>query len=202
MKWTTDLIKDIRTNTPFDDVDGATEASNGCTHEVTDGNRYALLENFVKVRNNCSAILEIGVNRNGANSFTQILLKNKLKSTIYLGVDIDNKSFLDSAHHNIYTIQENSSNFNHVMKYAKYIGITEFDFIFIDGDHSINQVLRDWEYTNFLSRIGIVGFHDTAYHYGPNAFVNSMNLGIWNVIPNSCNNNPNDFGIGFAWKKL
>jgi hypothetical protein len=199
MKWTTDLIKDIRTNTSFDDVDAGTRS---CTHEVSDGNRYALLENFIKVRNNCSAILEIGVNRNGNGSFTQILLKNKLKSTIYLGVDINDKSFLNSSYENIFTIQENSTNLNNVMRYAKSIGIVEFDFIFIDGDHSINQVLRDWEYTNFLSRIGIVGFHDTAYHSGPNAFVNAMNLGIWNIVPNACNNNPDDYGIGFAWKKL
>jgi hypothetical protein len=198
MQWNTDLVIDIRTHSPFDEIDGCTK---NCPREITEGNKAALLSYFSRVKPYCKSILEIGVNRNGQDSFTQILLKNKLKETAYLGVDIVEKTFLNNKDENIYTIRENSSNIDVVMKYANSIGITQFDFIFIDGNHSINQVLNDWEYTKYLSGAGIVGFHDTAYHYGPNKFINNLNLDIWNVTPNACDNDADDLGIGFAWKK-
>ena len=54
-------------------------------------------------------------------------------------------------------------------------GEDSFDFIFIDGWHSINQVLDDWKFTEFLAEGGIVGFHDTNTHPGPMLFVDNLN---------------------------
>ena len=78
------------------------------------------------------------------------------------------------------------------------MGVEKFDFIFIDGDHSVNQVLRDWEYSNLLNDGGIVGFHDTSHHTGPYLFIKNLNTDIWDVVENAC---PQDYGIGFATKK-
>lgn len=39
------------------------------------------------------------------------------------------------------------------------------DFLFIDGDHSLNGVSRDWEmYSPLMARDGIVAFHDIVTH--------------------------------------
>jgi hypothetical protein len=210
MKWEKDLIKDIRTLTYFDDQDGGVPHplgyENAYDHEgrmiypqeVTHCNRYHLLEQFNKVRDNCGAILEIGIGRNADESFAHVFFKNKKKDTVYIGLDIDDRSFLRSSENNIHTIQNDSSYYLENVDMFKKIGVNKFDFIFIDGWHSINQVLRDWEYTNLLSDRGIVGFHDTSCHPGPNNFIGALNKYDWEVIENCC---PQDWGIGFAWKK-
>lgn len=198
MKWYQDITRDIRTFSNFDDYDSARKWA---TVEVSECNRQMLLAQFTRLKNSCKAILEIGIQRNGDSSFTQIFLGNKLKQTIYLGIDINDKSFLNNTNENIYTLQTNSSDYNKVVEYARSIGVNQFDFIFIDGDHSINQVLRDWEYTNLLSEKGIVGFHDTAYHYGPENFIKNLDLAKWEVIRNGCADE-NDYGVGFCWKKV
>jgi len=210
MKWETDLVRDIRTHTIFDDQDGGVPHTKGYSHffdengnviypnEVTDCNRYHLLEMFNRVRDNCNAILEIGIGRNSEQSFAHVFFKNKKKETIYIGLDLDDRSFLRDSENNIHTVQNNSSYYFENVEIFKTIGAEKFDFIFIDGWHSINQVLADWEYTNLLADNGIVGFHDTSCHPGPNSFVNALDTNKWEVVKNCC---PDDWGIGFAWKK-
>ncbi len=197
MKWQEDLIRDIRTHTGYDDVDGVGNPYGGVRGEFTKENAEALTEHFLRVRDNCSAILEIGVCRNDQESSTHCFLKNKKPETVYLGIDIDDKTFLDDASLNIHTFQHTS--FDLVTNFEKFrsLGITQFDFIFIDGWHSINAVMTEWEYTRLLSPTGIVGFHDTNYHPGPKEFVDAINREKWNVAK-LC---PDDYGISFAWRK-
>jgi hypothetical protein len=204
MRWEKDLVRDIRTGTDFDDEDG----NDGRiprphpwihgTPEVTDANRDAIKERFLKVRDNCKAILEIGICRNQKDSITHVFLDNKLPETVYVGIDLDDKSFLNDPDKNIWTIQGSSSSIPEAMEIFKDLDITEFGFIFIDGWHSINQVLTDWEYTELLAPNGIVGLHDTSVHPGPYYFVNALDKNIWNVEPNVCEF---DHGVGFAWRK-
>lgn len=207
MKWQNDLVKDIRTFTDFDDQDGGVPHPSGYGYyidnqgnviypkEVTECNRNALLQHFMKVRDNAKAILEIGIGRNSEESFAYVFFKNKKKDTIYIGLDIDDRTFLDDSENNIYTIRNDSSNYEENLKKFKQLGVEKFDFIFIDGWHSINQVLRDWEYSNLLAEGGIVGFHDTSCHPGPNNFINSLDSSKWDIESNLC---PEDWGIGFA----
>lgn len=197
MKWHEDLIFDIKVHNEMDDLD-APFSLVGSPAEITDCNRYALLERFVRVRDNATAILEIGISRNGADSFTQVFLKNKRPETIYVGIDIDDKSYLNDKTNNIHTIKDSSSNVLSNINFCQSVGVKTFDFIFIDGWHSINQVLIDWEYTRWLSSNGIVGFHDTTGHPGPSRFVRALNRNKWIVEENCC---PNDYGIGFATKR-
>ena len=211
MKWEQDLTKDIRTFTDFDDQDGGVSHPLGyghsfdsggniiCPKEVTDCNRYHLLDQFNKVFDNCDAILEIGIGRNADESFAHVFFKNKKKDTVYIGLDIDDRSFLRDSENNIHTIQNNSSYYQENVEIFKTIGVDKFDFIFIDGWHSINQVLADWEYTNLLADGGIVGFHDTSCHPGPNNFVRALDRNKWDVIENCC---PEDWGIGFVRKHV
>ena len=203
MKWEQDLIRDIRTGTEYDDRDGDggiphPDLSRWPWREVTEDNRAALTERFLKVRDNCQAILEIGVCRNLEESIAYRFLQNKKSETIYVGIDIEDKSFLNDASKNIYTIQASSSSVEENIEKIKSFGVQEFGFIFIDGWHSINQCLIDWEYTRLLAPNGIVGFHDTSVHPGPHHFIRELNKDIWEVEENVC---PTDWGIGFARKK-
>ena len=206
MKWEQDLTKDIRWpdgQNNDDDGNHAGRAIRDHIHqwpheEFSECNRNSLTNEFLKIKDECRAIVEIGVCRNGDASSTWCFLNNKKDNTIYVGVDLDDKSFLNNPEKNIYTIQANSSNVVDNLEKFKNIGITEIDFLFIDGLHSINQVLTDWEYTQILSSFGIVGFHDTSEHPGPNLFVKALNKDTWDVMENTC---PGDWGIGFARRK-
>lgn len=210
MKWKEDLISDIRSFNSSDDSDWAyshpkgygfyvDEYGNGIyPTEMTYCNKYHLLEQFNKIKDNCAAILEIGIGRNSLESSAYVFFKNKKKETVYIGLDTDDRSFLNDSENNIFTIRNDSSNYNENILKFKDLGVQRFDFIFIDGWHSINQVLKDWEYTNLLSDNGIVAFHDTSSHPGPYRFINHLNRKKWEVLSNCC---PEDYGIGFAWKK-
>lgn len=208
MKFTEDLIEDIRTFTQFDDRDWSLPHPHGYGFrgidgngneiydaEVTDCNRYHLLEQFNKIRDNAKAILEIGIGRNSSESFCHVFFNNKKKETIYVGINLDDRSFLRDPENNIHVIQNNSSSYNENLNTFKQIGVEKFDFIFIDGWHSINQVLSDWEYTNLLADGGIVGFHDTSSHPGPKIFLEHLDKTKWDVIENCC---PQDYGVGFV----
>jgi predicted O-methyltransferase YrrM len=163
-------------------------------------------ERFLRVKDYCSAILEIGISRNGTESFTNVLLENKNKETVYIGIDIDDKNYLNDVDKNVYTIRNSSSNIHENINFINDIfdkcnvQRRQFDFIFIDGWHSINQCLIDWEYTSILGENGIVGLHDTAYHPGPKAFMKAISRNIWTVEDNVIETK-DDWGIGFAWKK-
>jgi len=204
MKWQQDLIKDIRTNSGYDDADGNAGGriirdikGDYTWREFSEGNREALTEYFLKTKDTCRAILEIGVARNASESSCHVFLGNKKDETIYVGIDIDDKSFLNDANKNIFTIQNTSSDVENNIEKIKSFGVTELDFIFIDGWHSINQVLTDWEYTRLLSPNGIVAFHDISEHPGPYHFIRNLDTNVWNVDLRCLN----DWGIGFAWKK-
>jgi predicted O-methyltransferase YrrM len=44
---------------------------------------------------------------------------------------------------------------------------THLDFLFIDGDHAYDSVLKDWElYSTLIKKNGLVAFHDTGWAEG------------------------------------
>jgi len=218
MKWQTDLIKDIRFGDFRDDIDYPLHMNEFVFSETdmpiikirdrgepdfSKENQSSLLYQFTKIKDQCNCIVEIGVSRsrNFEETSTSILLNNKNKDCLYLGVDIEDKTYLNSEDNNIHSIQIGSEYISDVLSKLKDLGHTKIDFLFIDGWHSINQVMQEWEYTSILSDHGIVGFHDTAYHPGPYFFINNLNTEKWSTITNQCFNLPGDYGIGFAWKK-
>jgi cephalosporin hydroxylase len=211
MKWEQDLVRDIRRNNGTDDRDFPDMCHDASIPNTSwpfyaipknnsDENQKELLNRFMSVRDNCRAILEIGISREGADSFTNIFLRNKRPETIYIGIDIEDKSYLNNPSQNVFTIRGSSTDYEGCMNICRSHGVTELDFIFIDGLHSVNQVLLDWEYTKVLSHAGIVGFHDTQYHPGPTLFVNALDTNKWHVDAQVVNN-IKDWGIGFAWQK-
>jgi predicted O-methyltransferase YrrM len=86
------------------------------------------------------------------------------------------------------------------MEFVNSKGVDKFDFIFIDGWHSVNQVLDDWKFTEFLADGGVVGFHDTNVHPGPMLFIDHLNTEKYNV-EKCCTTWLTDYGISFVTRK-
>ena len=74
-----------------------------------------------------------------------------------------------------------------------------FDFIFIDGWHSVNHVLKEWRFVEYLSDFGIVAIHDTNYHPGPRKFIKVLNPERY-IIDKTCTEGK-DWGISFIKKR-
>jgi hypothetical protein len=196
MKWQEDLVVDIRIGDPeLDNQDLPFGTGSYSWGEITETAGVELAKaKFLNVRNDVKSILEIGVNQFG---FTKTWLDNKKDDTTYVGIDVGDRSYLNDPDKLTWTIQDTSSNYDgNVAKFNSF-GITEFDFIYIDGYHSINQVLDDWEYTKLLAPGGIVGFHDTNYHPGPHLFTTAINRDKWEVEDVSPKN---DWGVVFVRK--
>jgi len=216
MKWKTDLIKDIRFGDRRDDSENYARLHQYYLpyyHKVdevlTNGsysgcNKFNTEQQIDSLGDSCKCIVEIGVDRRGRNvkyTSTDVILNKKPTAAMYLGVDLLDKSHLNSKENNVHTIQVNSSCTDVIINHLNSLGRSEIDFLFIDGWHSINQVYADWELTRILSPRGIVAFHDTAYHPGPHLFIGNLNPKVWETIPNCCDHTREDYGIGFAWKK-
>jgi hypothetical protein len=161
--------------------------------EMSDCNLDNLRRVYREVRDRGGAILEIGLYRNGDRSSTRVFIDEKLDSSIYIGIDHDDKSFLDNHGKNVWTFRSNSSYFKEVVIMSRGLGVVGFDFIFIDGYHSVNQVYDDWRYVQLLNEGGIVGMHDTTSHPGPSRLVESIDRSKWGV-ERLC---MSDYGISF-----
>ena len=177
---------------------------NVATVELSDSNRKNLFNSFMSIRDTCKVIVEIGVDRIGnGQSSTRLFLDNKRPETYYFGIDIEDKSYLDDPDKNIYTIKRDSSECLHVVsKLSQVLWMEmdkiEIDYLFIDGYHSINQMLVDWEYSQ-LVKGGIIGIHDTNSHPGPSRFVESLDQSRF--IIDRCDVVPDDNGITFVRRR-
>jgi len=168
-------------------------------------NRNSLRQMLVQ-NPTCRVIVEIGVENNPDKNLTStaIFLKNKRPGTYYFGIDILDRSHLNDSKNNVYTIRGRSEDrqvldvIRHVIKREP-----EIDFLFIDGWHSIHQCRMEWEtYSPFVSKTGIVGFHDVNHHYGPAWLAqDGIDKIAWNVTVDHGRHPDLDFGIGFAWRR-
>jgi hypothetical protein len=191
-----DLLKEIRTFSAYDDADWDENCPMNIHQEISNCNRKLFIENFNSVKNQCTSILEIGVCNNDENSLSHILINQKRSDAFYFGVDIKDKTFLDKHNENVYTIQSDSADIDKIMSFVNSKGVNHFDFIFIDGWHSVNHVLREWRFSEYLSSHGIVCLHDTNFHPGPRKFINALNPERY-LIDKTCTDY-NDWGISFV----
>lgn len=158
------------------------------------------LENIMRKKDKI-IIIEIGVSRdsNFENTSTYILTKYKRKQDIYIGIDVDDKTHLNNIENNIHTIRSPSENIEYIMNYIHSLGIETFDIFMVDGNHSLNQVYKEWEYTKYLNKNGIVIFHDTNAHPGPYFITKSIDTNLYEV--NKYFNDIVDWGLTVAIRK-
>jgi hypothetical protein len=193
-----DLYKEIRTYTDHDDSEWPTTWEPPV--EVSDANISILIHYFGTIRNNCKSILEIGVGKSKERSFTKLLLDSKLTSTKYFGIDIEDKSNINDDKNNVFTLKIDSSDMDKVLSFVKSHGIEKFDFILLDSWPSINQVLNDWRYVDFLSENGIIALHDTNFHPGPTDLVNNLKNDKYEISKRCVEKT--DWGMTFITKKV
>lgn len=145
--------------------------------EFSQCNRDVLL---AQMHDGLKCILEIGVNKYPMGvSSTGVILDNKPKGCVYLGIDILDKSHLDNAEDNIFTLQTNSSDHKKVIDRLKELGHRRIDLLMIDGWHSINAVVNDWQYTQWLSDAAVVVAHDTNAHTGPTLLFDAVDESLF-----------------------
>ena len=141
-----------------------------------------ILRREMKNLSKLTSILEIGVCKYKYKaSSSKILMEEKPKDCVYLGVDILDKSSLNKPASNVNTIMCSSFERGKIKARLKELGVEKVDFLMIDGWHSINAVVNDWQFTEILSDNGVVLFHDTNAHTGPVAVLDAIDQDLWQV---------------------
>lgn len=136
--------------------------------ECSDCNRAVVRELITSLGSNLHSIMEIGIARpeNGQRSMSYILMEEKPRDCIYLGVDLDDRSYLDHAGKKIHTIRSSSFEQDTIRAWIHARGVSTVDLLFIDGWHSVNACINDWRYADLLSPGGVIVLHDTNAHPG------------------------------------
>ena len=167
--------------------------------EISIDNFSTVVDIVKKLGARCNTIVEIGVNRNDIHSITQAFLGNKSKDCVYIGIDLDDKSYLNNSENNVFTIKENSHNHDYIRNAIKNIGRSSIDILMIDGWHSVNTCVNDWKYVDLLSDHGVVLMHDTNCHPGTIALYNAIDESMFDKSRVCLSDN--DMGMAIIWKK-
>ena len=143
-------------------------------------------------------ILEIGIGREDRflNTSTSVLAGIKNWNVRYTGIDKEDRSYLRTLIPNVVLIQDSSEN---ALETLKDWGV-EMDLLHIDGSHSVNNVLIDWEFTEFVKDTGIIVLHDIKCHPGPRLLVDAIDRDIYTVHKMFLDD-PKDFGMAVVYKK-
>jgi len=165
-------------------------------------NQQKLFKYFKSVKKKCKCIVEIGICQhiNYFRTSSCILIDNKLPETVYIGIDIENRSTLHNKGENVHTITTDSRKKEKLWNLMDSLGLEYIDFLFIDGDHSLNLVLNDYSYVEKLAPEGIVGFHDTTWHVGPYFTFEALDENVYDKRK-YFDDIQGDWGIAFALKK-
>jgi hypothetical protein len=167
--------------------------------EVSDGNLDVVRQAVSELGTNLAAALEIGVNRNGDRSMSRIIMDQRPPLSYYMGIDIEDKSYLNDESANTWTMQISSAERAKISDRLKQLGIGNLDLIMIDGWHSVNMCVNDWQFTERLSDHGIVLLHDTNTHPGCVALFEAVDERLW-IKQRFCLEH--DFGIATFRKRI
>lgn len=128
-------------------------------------------------------IVEIGVSRDGWDySSSKILIENKHVDCNYFGIDIEDRNWILEKGSNVYFKQNSSYEVDENIADIKKLGNEYIDLLFIDGDHSVNSVTKEWMYAEYVNpNGGIIVLHDTNLHPGPWCLLRSVDQGLFEV---------------------
>ena len=167
--------------------------------EFSPANQEVLKQALLSVQDP-RCIVEIGVQRNPLpESSTGILLHHKPTECVFIGVDIEDKSHLADIHARIYTLKTDSADRARAFALMDELNLNRIDFLFIDGWHSVNQCLADWQYVERLSPDGVVVMHDTNGHPGPVAVFEAIDESMFEKVK-YCAEGP-DWGISVVRRR-
>ena len=166
--------------------------------EVSDANLDIVRQAVTELGTSLAAALEIGVNRNGDRSMSRIIMDERPPLSYYMGIDIEDKSYLNNASANTWTMQISSAERVAISDRLRQLGIGTLDLIMIDGWHSVNMCVNDWQFTERLSDHGTVLLHDTNWHPGCIALYEAVDENQW-IKQRYCTED--DFGIATFKKR-
>lgn len=152
----------------------------GCP-EISECNLSIVQQVVNTLGGNLRACMEIGIDRNGGASMNRVVIDSKPQGCFWLGVDIDDKSYLDDPDKNVWTLRANSHEQEKIRSFLAEKGIEKLDLLTIDGWHSVNTTINDWRYADLLSEHGIVLVHDTNFHPGDIALVEAVDRELFDV---------------------
>ena len=167
--------------------------------EISDGNREIVRQAVEHLGANLTSAMEIGVDRSNAASMSRIIMEGRPAGSFYLGVDINDKSYLNNAEANTWTLQCNSHDQTTIRDFLSLRGITQLDLLFIDGWHSVNTCVNDWRYTDLIRPGGIVLLHDSNSHPGCAALFDAVDDTVYDKA-RYCTEDT-DFGIAAFIRK-
>ena len=167
--------------------------------EISDGNREIVRQAVKHLGANLTSAMEIGVDRSNAASMSRIIMEGRPTGSFYLGIDLVDKSYLNNAEANTWTLQCNSHDQTKIREFLSLRGITQLDLLFIDGWHSVNTCVNDWRYTDLLRPGGIVLLHDSNSHPGCAALFDAVDDTVYDKA-RYCTEDT-DFGIAAFIRK-
>ena len=137
-------------------------------------NLFYLSNFFETVKDTATLIVEIGVipNPSVPNS-SQLFVEEKKASCAYLGIDICDRSYIQSYGKNVHFLQTDSKNTDVIVQKIQELG-GQIDFLFIDGLHTIEQIQYELALIPYVKKGGIIGLHDIMIHIGPNAWMEAF----------------------------
>lgn len=144
-------------------------------HDKSDNSPEVLEIVKEEILKNPPNILEIGVSLyNKESTITWAAISNKNESSYYIGIDIKDRKFVKDWGKNCHFIEMNSSNYSVIKSEIEKITNSKIGTLIIDGNHSVNGILKDWEYVNLLHDDGSVLIHDSNTHPGPVALLEAI----------------------------
>jgi len=162
------------------DADGPYMNSHGC-RPISDENLKVVTDIVLSMGDKLQSCMEIGVDHSNSKSLSKVLIETKPTNCFYLGIDLDDKSYLNNVDKNTFTLQCNSHDQSKVREFLSSKNIKKLDILFIDGWHSVNTTVNDWSYVDLLSDDGVVIVHDTNTHPGDIALCEAIDRDIFDV---------------------
>jgi hypothetical protein len=168
--------------------------------EVSAWTRERLRHEIEALGARCRCIMEVGVHRNGDLSATTALVRYKPPGCVYLGVDIEDKSYLNDPANNVFTLQCRAEETDRVTAYSELVGCGSFDLIFLDGCHSVSQVQKEWWYAGRLSKHGVMVLHCTNAHPGPKLLFDAVDSNLFDKTQ-YCSDCKDDWGMAVVRRR-
>lgn len=161
----------------------AYNAINWVRHDITgngqfsDNNR-AVLTNIIKSRANPDLFVEIGTAISWEKSSTETFIKCKSEDTTFYTIDIIYRECPEKDLNLKNTHFIKSPSVDESIKSR--IGSHKIDILFIDGDHSVDMVFKEYSfYLPHMKKDGIIVLHDITVHPGPFLFMEAVDENVY-----------------------